>query len=395
MRRSRSLQAVAPWGGAGHVTREAPPFYARAMGPRPRWIVAPLALVLAVGLVRCNVFRSVESCGADGDCDPGFLCEPTVRRCMPRADAAPPSDVAPRPDAPADDVTVPDAAVACETLPWNEPSPVRGLEGEPIISARLGPDEKTMFISRGVPPTETDIYTVVRDDVRAPFRVAGPLPVVNEPLSSEFWPTISADGKLLFFESSRSRVPDEAGVYTSESARIWSATRVNPAADFERPRLQALFDLEGPEAAPYLHPSGRTLYFSSALRAGKGQLDVWVAEIDSVGVVTDIRNVEGVNSATDENAPVVTLDERFLYHNRLAPSLAENDIYVARRTTPQDGFGKSVLVPELSSTDDEYPSWVSNDHCRIYFASSRPMPGAPPQDGGLPVFHLWVAERRR
>jgi len=344
-------------------------------------------------LVRCNAFRSLESCATDGDCEASFVCDAALKRCVPARDASPPKgDAAPPQDAPADAPA--DAAVLCEALPWGPLVPVLGLEDEPIISARLNPDETTMFISRGVPPLLTDIYTVVRSDRKSPFRVVGPLPVVNEAPTAEFWPTVSADGRVLFFESSRSREPD-GGVYTNEGARIWSATRVSPTTDFDKPRLQTLFDVEPSEAAPYLHPSGRTLYFASVSRPGKGQLDVWFAEINDVGVVTDVRNVEGVNSATDENAPVVSLDERFLYHNRLAASGTENDIYVARRSTPQDGFGKSALVSELSSPYDEYPSWVSNDHCRIYLASARPLPSAPPPDGGAPVFHMWVAERQK
>lgn len=358
-------------------------------------VLSTLALASVIAaLPMCNAFSSLESCASDGDCPSDRVCEPRAHLCVPRADAASP-DAAPdaTPDVTAD--APPDAPAPCEALPWDAPVPVAGLESEPVISARLSPDELTMFVSRGVPPSFTDIYTVTRPDTTSPFRVNGPLAVVNEPLTSEFWPTLSADGKLMFFESSRSRVPDDGGVYREEGARIWSASRVNVASDFDKPRLQSLFDVDGPEAAPYLHPSGRSLYFASVSRPGKGQLDVWVAEINATGVVTDIRNVEGVNSSTDENAPVVTLDERFLYHNRLAADGVQNDIFLSRRTTTQDGFGKSVRVPELSSEDDEYPSWVSDDHCRLYFATSRPLPGRPRPDGGAPVFHMWVASRRR
>lgn len=354
-------------------------------------------LAAALAVVRCNAFRSVENCAVDSDCDTGFFCDTALKRCVPAKDAALPREdsAGPNDAAPNDADALADAAVACETLGWDAPVPVLGLESEPIISARLSPDETTMFISRGVPPSFTDIYTVARTDLKSPFRVVGPLPVVNEALAAEFWPTISADGKVLFFESSRSRIPNDAGVYVEEAARIWSATRVNTTTDFDKPKLQTLFDVDGPEAAPYLHPSGRSLYFASVVRPGKGQLDVFVAEISAIGGVTDVRNVEGVNSERDENAPVVTLDDRFLYHNRLSDNGTENDIYVAKRSTPQDGFGRSARVAELSSGYDEYPSWVSNDHCRIYFASARPLPGAAPPDGGAPVFHIWVAERRR
>jgi hypothetical protein len=77
-------------------------------------------------------------------------------------------------------------------------------------------------------------------------------------------PTVSADGKLIFFESSRSRLRNDAGKYEALGPHIWSSTRVNVAADFETPRLQALFDVTGLEAAPYLHQSGPLLRFKRA-----------------------------------------------------------------------------------------------------------------------------------
>lgn len=359
-------------------------------------MVAIALVAMSLVALRCNAFRSVEDCTVDSDCASGLVCEPRARRCVSAIDASLPPPPDATPDAGPDSS---DSSVACELLPWGPPKPVAGLEGEPIISARLGPDELTMVISRGVPPTFTDIWAVSRPDLASPFRVIGPLPVVNEPATSEFWPTISADGRLMFFESSRSTVPNDAGVYTSVNARIWSASRANIASDFDKPRLQTLFDVEGPEAAPYLHPNGHSLYFASVTRPGKGLLDVWVAQISSLGIVESVRNVDEVNTTNEENAPVVTLDDRFLYHNRLSDDFKEYDIWMARRATPAERFTPSVRVTELSSPDDEYPSWVSNDHCRLYFASSRPLPGSS-ADGGIdasapsPVFHLWMSERR-
>jgi WD40-like Beta Propeller Repeat len=280
------------------------------------------------------------------------------------------------------------------------PALVRGLESESIISARLAADELTMFVSLGIPPQIADLYTASREGRDLPFRIGAPIPSVNERGSAEYWPTVSEDGRLMFFESSRSRTPNDAGNYGVDFARIWSATRVNVATDFERPRLQSLFDTaDGAEAAPYLHPNGRSLYFTSISRPGKGMLDIWLAEINSVGVVTTIRNLEAVNTATEENAPVVSSDQLSLYHSRLTPEEGVRDLFVSRRASTSDFFGASARVPELSSSAyDDYPTWVSPDHCRIYFSSSRPVQGARVDggvDAGPPRFHLWLAERQR
>ncbi|MBL8608933.1 MAG: PD40 domain-containing protein [Myxococcales bacterium] len=372
------------------------------MTPRARRNGLGAATVVAVALTAmallptCHAFSSLEDCDSDADCSAGRVCEPRAKRCVPRADASTAPDASDAgSDAPRDSGSDGPPGVPCEDLPWGEPVPVAGLEDELIVSARLSPDELTMMISHGVPPSFTDIYTVTRPDAGAPFRVVGPLPVVNEAASAEFWPSLSADGRLMFFESSRSRVPDDAGVYQNEVTRIWSASRVNVATDFDKPRLQTLFDVAGPEAAPYLHPSGRSVYFASFSRPGKGQLDVWVAEIDGFGVVTSIHAVDAVNTESDENAPVVTLDDRFLYHNRPGDGGAQNDVWVSRRAKPGDAFPESTRVAELSSADDDYPSWVSGDHCRFYLTSSRPVPGRALDASPPGAFHLFVATRKR
>jgi Tol biopolymer transport system component len=348
--------------------------------------VIGFALVFAA----CNVWRALSDCENDSDCASTQVCAKPALRCVPSADITDASDTGQADSSDASDAPVPDTSVDCERLSWGPPRLVLGLQNEPVVCARFSPDETTAFVVIGVPPVQTDIFAAVRQNIREPLRVIGPVANVNEPLSTEFWPTISADAKQLFFESSRAKQPDDAGVYQVGQPRIWSTSRTTPLGDFERPRLQQLFNVQGDEAAPYLHPSGRSLYFASNGRGGKGRFDIFVADINPLGVVTEVRNVEGANSTATENAPVVSLDERFLYHNRPSDGINtnENDIFVARRSTAADGFGRSVRVPELSSAFDDYPSWVAPDHCRIYLTSNRPNTGTTAGN-----FRLWVAER--
>jgi Tol biopolymer transport system component len=347
--------------------------------------------VLACVYAQCNVLRSVEDCARDTDCDTLLrVCDLATRRCVPpqplMLDASP-KDASPDAEA---------ATVSCAELPWGPAEVVPGLASEVIVSARLSPDEKTIFIAQGN-AQQSDIFVAARSDRANPFRVVGPLAGVNDPDSTAYWPTVSADGKLIFFESSRSRLRNDAGKYEALGPHIWSSTRVNVAADFETPRLQALFDVAGLEAAPYLHPSGRSLYFASNARPGvKGFFDIFVADINDFGVVTRVRSLESVNSSDDELAPVVSLDELSLYHSRESVNPNPNDvtdIYVAKRSSTADGFGESIRSAALSSPYKEYPSWVSEDHCRIYFSSTRPLPGEVVPDGGQAMFRLWVSSR--
>jgi hypothetical protein len=63
------------------------------------------------------------------------------------------------------------------------------------------------------------------------------------------------------------------------------------------------------------------------------------------------------------------------------------DIFVARRTAPNERFGAPERVEELSEPGVfDHPTWVSADECSIYFESVRR------QGGGGDV---WFAERPR
>lgn len=42
------------------------------------------------------------------------------------------------------------------------------------------------------------------------------------------------------------------------------------------------------------------------------------------------------------------------------------DVYRAHRSSVADGFGTPVPVPELDTTGDDSPRWLSADNCRLY-----------------------------
>ncbi|MFO0665973.1 MAG: hypothetical protein U0174_18625 [Polyangiaceae bacterium] len=350
--------------------------------------------------VHCNVWTSLSNCDIDADCTSSFRCDLSVNRCVPRAtptDAAAP-DVAT--DAPSSDAA--DSGPACDTLPWGKPKLVRGLETTQIVGGRLSPDELSMVLTLSdAIGTNSTLSTASRSSLTDPFHVDGPIPVVNAKGTSAFWPTMSADGLLLFFESNRSKDLNDAGGHDTGGIRIWTASRVSKLGDFSEPRLQSLFDVAVSdtvsETAPYVHPSGRSLYFASSGRDTHGLLDLYVASIGSLGTVTSISNIEGVNTTTAENAPVVTMDERSLYFGRYQGEVTRVKIFVSHRASTSNAFGAGTRVDALNSGDDadDYPSWVSPDHCRIYIASTRLDEGVTPDSGAPHLFRVWVAERER
>ena len=90
--------------------------------------------------------------------------------------------------------------------------------------------------------------------------------------SWESQPCVSADGKELYFVSRRN---GNADIYCS---------RRNADHSWGEPQnLEAPINTTGSEMAPFLHPDGRTLYFSSDKHIGMGGFDLFMSRRDDNG----------------------------------------------------------------------------------------------------------------
>ena len=55
-----------------------------------------------------------------------------------------------------------------------------------------------------------------------------------------------------------------------------------------------------------------------------------------------------------------------------APDVSQDyDIWSSTRASATAAFGAPVRVPELSSSAEDYPSWLSPDGCRIYLTRGQ------------------------
>jgi hypothetical protein len=268
------------------------------------------------------------------------------------------------PDVPTDSVVGP----SCDlTKPFGAPILVDGVNTTSDDSVIvLAADQLTAYLESSRPGGlgGSDLWKATRALVTAPFGTPTLLEGVNS-AANEVLPFISPDGLQLFFASNTSG----GGDYD-----VRLATRTSTIAVFSASSVVAGVNTSGLEAGQWLSNDGKQLYFFSDRIGGLGGVDIWVADFGSGGA-SNVRNLSGVNSATDEENPVLTADGLTIYFSSKntagsTPATAY-DIWMAHRSTAQDGFGQPKNITELNSSGGDAPTWVAPDGCTLYFSSDR------------------------
>ncbi len=122
-------------------------------------------------------------------------------------------------------------------------------------------------------------------------------PVIN----SKYWesqPSFSADGKTLYFVSNR---PGGFG-----DADIWYSTLKDDGSWGMPVNIGRQINTAGKEESVFIHPDGKTLYFSSNGHVGMGKLDIYVVRKNDNGEWgTPVNLGYPINTYNDENSLLV------------------------------------------------------------------------------------------
>ena len=129
---------------------------------------------------------------------------------------------------------------------------------------------------------------------------------INRPDSWESQPSLSSDGKVLFFASDRS------GGYGGSD--IWMSEKdVN--GNWQTPKnLGPQINTKGNERSPFLHTDSKTLYFASSGHDGLGGMDIFYSKMTENGTWSKPTNIGyPINSENDEVDFFVSLDGSTAY----------------------------------------------------------------------------------
>jgi outer membrane protein OmpA-like peptidoglycan-associated protein/tetratricopeptide (TPR) repeat protein len=124
---------------------------------------------------------------------------------------------------------------------------------------------------------------------------------INQSTTWESQPSISSDGRTLYFISDR---PGGYGGYD-----IYKAVKNEKEEWGYSVNLGPKINSSGDEKSPFIHPDDKTLYFSSDGRMGLGGFDIFYSRLDSSGNWSRPKNIGyPINSREDEIGFFVSTD---------------------------------------------------------------------------------------
>ncbi len=182
-------------------------------------------------------------------------------------------------------------------------------------------DESTLIFTRKINHNE-DFYKSVKVDGK--WQTATYLSnQINTPQFNEGSESISQDGKILFFSGCNR--PDGLGhcdIYISEKK----------GDDWGKPfDLPPPVNTPGWESQPSISADGRTLYFVSNRKGGYGGYDIWKSTLTDKGWGEPENLGPNINTAYDEQSPFIHPDDStFYFCSNGWPGLGGQDLFVSR-----------------------------------------------------------------
>lgn len=146
---------------------------------------------------------------------------------------------------------------------------------------------------------------------------------IGTPVNSSAWesqPSISADGRTLFFSSNRPGGCGGKDIWYSihQDNGMWSKP-VNPGFTI---------NTAGDEMSPFIHFDGKTLYFSSDGRTGMGGFDIFRTTLREDSTWDEPLNLGyPINTYNDETGLIISADSRKAYFASLRDIKWGKDIF--------------------------------------------------------------------
>ena len=161
----------------------------------------------------------------------------------------------------------------------------------------------------------------------------------------EGMPSITADGKILFFVSARDGGYGGLDIYKSvkQDNGTWGVAQ----------NLGPVINTPGDDKTPFIHSDSQTLYFSSNGRPGLGGFDIYYSQYNGSGQWSEPKNMGyPINTENDELGLTVSSNgKRVFFSSRVYNKDGNWDIYSA--ALYEEARPKKVLFVKGKLTDEQ------------------------------------------
>lgn len=229
----------------------------------------------------------------------------------------------------------------------------------PVLTA----DEQDLIFTRRTGFNDThdeDLVISTKDSQGRWSAPASISPVINSEMN-EGTCAISADGRKLIFTSCAGR--DNFGscdLYeTRKNGTEWSTPK----------NLGPFVNTPAWESQPTLSADGRTLYFISDRRSGMGMRDIWMSTMDEKENWTKAVNLgKPINSEYDEMSPFIHVNNRTLYFATNAlQGFGGYDIFYSERDSAGWSTPTNIGSP-INNHDDQYSLFITANGKKAYYS---------------------------
>lgn len=228
----------------------------------------------------------------------------------------------------------------------------------------LTADEQSLVFTRrlsGDVNLNEDFYFATRNSADSTWKQAIPMRNINT-LGDEGAICISPDGKRLFF-AARDRA-DGLGnfdiYYCVKSGETWDGPY----------NLGMPINSRGWESQPSISADGKELYFCSKRKDGFGGVDIWMSQLKNNFWTPPVNLGKNINTPLDEQSPVIHPDGQTLYFSSNGQiGMGDADLYLSRRQ-PDGLWGKAEnLGYPINTPANENGLVVTANGQRAYYSS--------------------------
>jgi len=219
-----------------------------------------------------------------------------------------------------------------------------------------------------------DLWVSTRQSMNDPWGPPANLgATVNSPYN-EICPSLSSDGLTLYFSDDWSVTPRPSGLGGED---IWMTRRASRGAPWGTAvNVGAPINSTANDITPTISGDGLILVFASTRAGGTGDYDLWMSTRatiqDDWGAPVNIGGV--VNSGSFDAEPSLSSDDRALvFASRRPGGFGDIDLWMTTRKTHSDPWGPPVnLGPRINTYGHEGRPAISADARMLYFYTHTP-----------------------